>query len=157
MSLRKNHNLYKKFFYGSRAGRDAYLSLGNKKGVDIVVTAPNNTYALLEVKGVNENMDWLIGNTGSFRSEPNLFYALVTFGGKISDINHPANFYIIPSELLKSLTEHKIAGNEKTVYLSHKYIREKYGDFQNTFKSLNEYLDNIPNLSDILEKPLVQN
>jgi len=125
-----------------RAGKDAYLSLGNKKGVDIVITSKLGGYVLLEVKGVNENMDWMIGNTGILPTAPNLFYALVGFESQIRDVNHPAKYYIIPSEKLEVATEHKIAGNEKTVYLSHKYIRENYSAYLNTFMWLDEYLKN---------------
>ncbi|MEI6409034.1 MAG: hypothetical protein WCR52_06610 [Bacteroidota bacterium] len=117
----------------SRTGKNAYLSLGNKKGVDIVVTTQNGGYAIIEVKGVNENMDWMVGNTGELPAAPNLFYALIGFQGKINDINAPAKFYMIPSESLKSATEHKISKNEKTVYISHKHIRENYGEYLNSF------------------------
>ncbi len=125
----------------SRMGLDAYLSLGNKKGVDIVITTKKGAYAVLEVKGVNKNLDWLISNSGQFTTAPNLFYALVGFDGKIEDINAAAKVYIIPSELLKEVTEHKVAGNKKTVYLSHKHIREQYGAYLNNFESLLAYLN----------------
>jgi hypothetical protein len=124
----------------SRIGKDAYLSLGNKKGVDIVVTSKTKLHALIEVKGVNKNLDWLIGNTGALNTAPNLFYALVAFNGKIEDVIEQARFYIIPSERLAAASEYKIAGNNKTVYLSHKYIRENYRPYLNTFKYLEEYL-----------------
>ena len=126
----------------SRMGFDAYLSLGNKKGVDIIVKTQKGAICIVEVKGVNANMDWLIGNSGRFPAASNMFYALVGFDGKIQDITSPAKFYMIPSDKLARENEHKISGNEKTVYLSHKFIRENYEEHLNNFKSLTLYLEN---------------
>lgn len=125
-----------------RAGKDAYLSLGNKKGVDIIVKTGNGAICVVEVKGVNKNNDWMIGNSGILPSLPNMFYALVGFEGNISDVNAPAKFYLIPSEKLNRSGEFKISKNEKTIYLSHKYIRENYSSYLSTFKWLDEYLKN---------------
>jgi hypothetical protein len=125
-----------------RAGKDAYLSLGNKKGVDIIVKTNKGAICVVEVKGVNKNNDWLIGNSGKLPSLPNMFYALVGFEGYISDVTAPAKFYLIPSWILNKEGEFKMAKNEKTIYLSHKYIRENYKNYLNTFKWLDEYLSN---------------
>jgi hypothetical protein len=123
-----------------RAGKDAYLSLGNKKGVDIIVKTENGSICIVEVKGVNKRNDWLIGNLGKIPIEPNLMYAFVCFNGTIEELTSTADFWLIPSEKLSSKTEYKIAGNRKTVYISNKYIRENYNDYKNTFKWLDKYL-----------------
>jgi hypothetical protein len=123
-----------------RAGKDTYLLLGNKKRVDIIVKTAKGAICVIEVKGVNKNNDWMIGNNGKLPSLPNMFYALVGFEGNISDVAAPAKFYLIPSWLLNKEGEYKRSKNEKTTYLSHKYIREKYADNLNTFKWLNQYL-----------------
>ena len=128
-----------------RAGKDAYLSLGNKKGVDkkgvdIIVKSDKEAICIVEVKGVNKNMDWLIGNRGILPFAANMFYALVCFEGNISEVTAPARFYLIPSWVLNKDSEFKRAKNEKTIYLSHKYIRENYEDYKNTFKWLDDYL-----------------
>ncbi len=73
----------------SRAGKEAYLSLGNKKGVDIIVQTGRVSICLIEVKGVNQNNDWLIGNTGRFLQSPDLFYALQCFNAKIDQLSVP--------------------------------------------------------------------
>ena len=122
-----------------RAGKDAYLSLGNKKGVDIIVKTNNGAICVVEVKGVNKNNDWIIGNSGILPSLPNMFYALIGFEGNISDINASDKFYLIPSEKLNQLGEFKKAKNEKTIYLSHKYIKVNYAAYLNTFEWLDDY------------------
>lgn len=125
----------------NRIGKDAYLSLGNKKGVDIIVTTKTESYAIIEVKGVNKKTDdWLICSTGKFPSESNLFYALVSFESNIKDIKQSANVWLIPS--LKLESDHKIAGDGKTVYLSHKNIRENYSEYLNNFDLLDEFIVN---------------
>jgi hypothetical protein len=123
-----------------RAGKDAYLSLGNKKGVDIIVKTDNGAICVVEVKGVNKRNDWIIGNSGTLPNSPNLFYALICFHGKIHELTTSASFWIIPSNKLSELTEHKISKNEKTVFISNKYIRDNYEEYHNTFKLLDEYL-----------------
>lgn len=125
-----------------RAGKDAYLSLGNKKGVDIIVKTDKGSICIVEVKGVNKRNDWLIGNSGKLTIEPNLFYAFICFNGSIEDLIKTADFWLIPSEKLKENTEHKIAGNGKTVYISNKYVRDNYKEYKNTFKFLDIYLNN---------------
>lgn len=125
-----------------RAGKDAYLSLGNKKGVDIIVKTDKGAICIIEVKGVNKRNDWLIGNSGKLPIEHNLIYALVCFNGKIDELTYSADFWIIPSEKLIKNTEHKIAGNGKTVYISNKYVRDNYDEYKNTFKFLDIYLNN---------------
>ena len=124
-----------------RAGKDAYLSLGNKKGVDIIVKTVKGAICIVEVKGVNKRNDWLIGNSGKLPTGPNLIYALVCFHGKIDELTTTADFWIVPSSKLAELTEHKISKNEKTVYISNKYVRENYDEYKNTFKFLDIYLN----------------
>lgn len=125
-----------------RAGKDAYLSLGNKKGVDIIVKTEKGALCIVEVKGVNKRNDWLISNSGVLPIEPNLIYALVCFHGKISELTSTADFWVIPSSKLSKRTEYKISKNKKTVYISNKYIRENYEEYKNSLKSLDEYLKN---------------
>lgn len=124
----------------SRAGKEAYLSLGNKKGVDIIVKTEKGAICLLEVKGVNKQNDWLIGNSGKFLQSPALFYTLICFNGKIEQLSIPPDIWVIPSSKLGSVGEHKIAKNEKTVFISNKHIREQYSDYKNTFKHLESHL-----------------
>lgn len=129
----------------NRMGKDAYLSLGNKKGVDIIVMTKKQAYAIIEVKGVNKKNDWLITNTGRFASSKNLFYCLLCFNGDIKDISQTADFWLIPSEKLASdKTALKISSNKTTVYLSYKEIAKpdsEYIVFKNNFNELGDYIE----------------
>lgn len=124
----------------SRAGKDAYLSLGNKKGVDIVVKTGKGSICVVEVKGVNKRNDWIICNSGKLPNLPELFYALVCFNGKIEEITSVPDFYLIPAYKLAEITEHKIAKNEKTVFISNRRVRGNYAEYLNTFKWLDDFL-----------------
>ncbi|MFD2873483.1 hypothetical protein ACFS5N_13440 [Mucilaginibacter ximonensis] len=124
-----------------RAGKDAYLSLGNKKGVDIIVRTLAGAIAVVEVKGVNKANDWLICNHGKLPVAPNLFYALVCFQGRISELTSAADIWLIPSERLQPDTEHVVHKNGKTVYLRRSNIIKNYLAFKDTFESLNTYLE----------------
>jgi len=139
-----NTNLASEYFIMSilcRTGKDAYLSLGNKKGVDIIVKTNLGAICIVEVKGVNKRNDWLITNSGTLTTGPNLIYALVCYNGKIDDLGSSPDFWFIPSLKLAENTEHKIAKNGKTVYISNKYVRENYDDYKNSIKYLEEYLN----------------
>lgn len=124
-----------------RTGKEAYLSLGNKKGVDVIVKTNLGSICIVEVKGVNKRNDWLISNSGKFTTAPNLIYALVCYNGKIDELLSIPDFWFIPSLKLAENTEHKIAKNGKTVYISNKYIRENYDKYKNSTKYLEEYLN----------------
>lgn len=139
-----NTNLASEYFIMSilcRTAKDAYLSLGNKKGVDIIVKTKLGAMCIVEVKGVNKRNDWLISNSGKFETAPNLIYAQVCYHGKIDDLNTVPDFWFVPSLKLSGNTEHKISKNGKTVYISNKYIRENYDEYKNSTKYLEEYLN----------------
>lgn len=139
-----NTNLASEYYIMSilcRTAKDAYLSLGNKKGVDIIVKTKLGAMCIVEVKGVNKRNDWLISNSGRFETAPNLIYALVCYHGKIEDVNSVPDFWFVPSLKLSENTEHKIASNGKTVYISNKYIRENYDQYKNSTKHLEDYLN----------------
>lgn len=96
-----------------RMGKDAYLSLRNKKGVDVIVKTNLGAICIVEVKGVNKRNDWLITNLGTFTTSANLIYALVCYNGKIDDLDSTPDFWFIPSLKLSGNTEHKIDKNGK--------------------------------------------
>jgi hypothetical protein len=124
----------------SRCNKDAYLSLGNKKGVDIIIKTDSGAICILEVKGVNKINDWLICNNGCLPSAPNLFYSLICFQGKIQELTSPADIWLIPSVKLSGAEEHKISKNGKTVYISFSHIVKHYGVYKNNFEALSLYL-----------------
>ena len=79
-----------------RRGLTANLTLGNKKGVDIVVVREAGDAVTVEVKGIAKKYDWPADNLVTEHPERH-FVALVGFEGKIDDPGMPApRVWIVP-------------------------------------------------------------
>ncbi len=96
---RYHTNLATEFYVLSclhRLGITANLTLGNKKGVDIVVLRETGEAVTVEVKGVADKYDWPAGNLSSPIPERH-FVALVSYEGQIGVPEMPSpSVWIIP-------------------------------------------------------------
>lgn len=79
-----------------RIGLTANLTLGNKKGVDVVVVRQAGDAVTVEVKGTAKKYDWPANNLVT--TKPNQhFVALVSFEGHIEDQEMPSpRVWIVP-------------------------------------------------------------
>ena len=93
-----NTNLAAEFYVLSmlhRLGATANLTLGNKKGVDIVVARSAGDAVTVEVKGVAQRYDWPANNVHS--PNPDRHYVvLVSFEGKIADFTTRPTCWVVP-------------------------------------------------------------
>jgi hypothetical protein len=97
-----NTNLASEFHVLSmlyRLGADAALSLGNKKAVDITVVNEGRTIVTIDVKGLEGRYDWPADNI-CLLGDPNHFYVLVSFEGRMADPLSPPSAWIIPANEL---------------------------------------------------------
>src|SRR3990172_11892914 len=79
-----------------RIGLTANLTLGNKKGVDIVVVREAGDAVTVEVKGVAKKYDWPANNLVTANPACH-FVALVCFEGRIADHEmSPPRVWIVP-------------------------------------------------------------
>src|SRR5712691_6253250 len=79
-----------------RLGLTANLTLGNKKGVDVVVVRNAGDAVTVEVKGVAQKYDWPANNLVSTKPDQH-FVALVSFEGHIGDRAMPSpRVWIVP-------------------------------------------------------------
>lgn len=79
-----------------RIGLTANLTLGNKKGVDVVVARDAGDAVTVEVKGVAKKYDWPANNLVTLRPDCH-FVALVSFEGRIMNHDMPApRVWIVP-------------------------------------------------------------
>jgi hypothetical protein len=96
---RYNTNLAAEFHVLSclhRIGLSANLTLGNKKGVDIVVMRDAGDAVTVEVKGIAKKYDWPAGNLVTAHPDRH-FVALVSFEGRIDEAEMPSpRVWIIP-------------------------------------------------------------
>jgi hypothetical protein len=79
-----------------RMGLTANLTLGNKKGVDIVVVRDAGDAVTVEVKGTAKRYDWPANNLVTEHPASH-FVALVSFEGRIDEADMPPpRVWVIP-------------------------------------------------------------
>ena len=79
-----------------RIGLTANLTLGNKKGVDVVVVRSAGDAVTVEVKGIAKKYDWPANNLVTEKPDQH-FVALVSFEGHILDPGMPPpRVWIVP-------------------------------------------------------------
>ncbi len=99
---RYDTNLASEFYILSclhRRGLTANLTLGNKKGVDVVVVRESGDAVTVEVKGLAGKYEWPANNLVSQhpRKPEQHFVALVSFEGRIEEPEMPPpRVWIIP-------------------------------------------------------------
>lgn len=102
---REKTNLASEFYVLSVLNRlqaDAYLTLGNKKSVDIVVVRPNGETVDIEVKAVAGQNDWTVGELESENPKRH-FVVLVSFENKLDDIPASPSCWVLPYRSAKRL------------------------------------------------------
>lgn len=103
---RYNTNLASEYYILSclhRRGLTANLTLGNKKGVDVVVVRESGDAITVEVKGLAKQYEWPANNLVSQepRNPERHFVALVCFEGHIEDQEMPPpRVWIVPFKQL---------------------------------------------------------
>lgn len=111
-------NLASEFYVLSclhRIGLTANLTLGNKKGVDIVVVRKAGDAVTVEVKGTAKKYDWLVNTLSSVNPDRH-FIALVSFEGHIDDPSMPTpRVWVIPFPDILPFTRKYAAGRMNTV------------------------------------------
>lgn len=102
---RYDTNLASEFYVLSclhRLGLTANLTLGNKKGVDIVVVRDTGEAVTVEVKGGAKKYDWPASNLETEHPERH-FVVLVSFEGRIDDPEMPPpRVWVLPFPDAKS-------------------------------------------------------
>jgi len=80
-----------------RLGGEAYLTLGNKKGVDIILIRDTGASVMVEVKGVAGKFDWPADNI--LPQEGRLhFVVLVSYEGRIDDPSAVPSVWVVPGK-----------------------------------------------------------
>ncbi|MGA9099733.1 MAG: hypothetical protein WB392_12475 [Methanotrichaceae archaeon] len=101
-----NTNLAAEFYVLStlyRLGINAYLTLGNKKSVDIVVDKAEHDIVTIDVKGLVGRYDWPADNV--IETDNRHYYVLVTYENRISDPLFCPSSWIIPATKISKFTK----------------------------------------------------
>ncbi len=129
---RYDTNLAAEFYVLSclhRLGLTANLTLGNKKGVDIVVLRDAGDAVTVEVKGIAKKYDWPAGNLVTEHPD-NHFVALVSFEGRIGEADMPPpRVWVIPFRAVERFKRYYT--NRTNV--SRAAIRADGGEFENAW------------------------
>jgi hypothetical protein len=128
MKAKYNTNLASEYLILSnlyRLGFDAYITLGNKKSIDIIVKNEKRTITI-DVKG-------LAGKTGfpldNFKeNSKNHFIVFVSYLNKIEDCLVSPEIYIVPSCKIEIMMYRNPKGNRKGITLSSLRNEKKYRD-----------------------------
>ena len=101
-----------------RLGFDAYITLGNKKGIDITLNLNDEKQITIDVKGLQGTTLFPLDNISEQADKPNHFVVFLSFLKKMSDPLILPEIYILPHNSLKELMYHNPKGNRKGISLS---------------------------------------
>lgn len=111
-----NTNLAAEYYVLSmlyRKGLNAYLTLGNKKSVDIILEKEDETILTIDVKGLAGKTCWPMDN---FKKEKeNHFIVLVSFLDQIHNHEITPECWILPSKDVRNLFYINPKGNRQVI------------------------------------------
>jgi hypothetical protein len=116
-----NTNLASEYYVLSmlyRQGFDAYITLGNKKGIDIILNLNDEKQLSIDVKGLQGTTLFPLDNVDDQADKPNHFVVFLSFLNKMSDPLVLPEIYVLPHHDLKELMYHNPKGNRKGINLS---------------------------------------
>jgi hypothetical protein len=85
-----------------RMGINAFISLGNKKSIDIIIKAKSGSSVSVDVKSVQGYSSIVVNNV---KAAANHFIVVVVYKNKFADPTVLPDFYIIPSDRVLALSE----------------------------------------------------
>lgn len=113
-----------------RIGVTANLTLGNKKGVDIVVARKAGDAVTVEVKALAGKDYWPAQNLSAAKPDRH-FVVLVSFDGKIDDpAMPPPSVWVVPFAKIKRFVVHYPRGR---IDVSRKLLREGGAEYENAW------------------------
>jgi hypothetical protein len=132
-----NTNLASEYYVLSilyRQGFDAYITLGNKKGIDIILNLNDVKQLTIDVKGLQGTTLFPSDNVDEQAEKPNHFVVFLSFLNKMSDPLVLPEIYVLPHNDLKELMYHNPKGNRKGINLS--MLRNKAAAYRNNWEIL---------------------
>jgi hypothetical protein len=132
-----NTNLASEFFVLAslyRLGFNAFITLGNKKSVDIIVESNNGTQLTIDVKGMKGKTSFPIDNVMESANKKSHFLIFVAFLDKMEDPSAYPEIYILPHNKVKDFVYQNPAKTRKTVNLS--TLRNKGSSYKNCWRLL---------------------
>ena len=101
-----------------RQNFDAYITLGNKKAIDIIIKNFNNEIITIDVKGLRGKTSFPVDNITPDKINETHFIIFISFLGKILNFNTIPELYVVPSKNIEALTYSNPKKNRRVVQLS---------------------------------------
>jgi hypothetical protein len=115
-----------------RQGFDAFVTLGNKKSIDIIVKHKKRQVTI-DVKGLQGKTNFPVDNLAS-KTNPNHYIIFISFLDRINEMDCIPEIYIVPSTHVKKITYQNPKGNRRMVKLG--ALRKVAHKYQDNWKSL---------------------
>jgi hypothetical protein len=120
-----------------RMGISANLTLGNKKGVDIVVARKAGDAVTVEVKALAGKHYWPANNLSAVKPDRH-FIVLVSFDGRMNDPAMPTpSVWVVPFPAINRFTVRYPRGR---IDVSRKLLRERGAQHENAWHLIEEPL-----------------
>ncbi len=117
-----------------RLGFDAYITLGNKKGIDIILNLNDEKQITIDVKGLRGTTLFPLDNVDDSLNKPNHFVVLLSFLNKMNDPMQVPEIYVLPHNSIKDFMYRNPKGNRKGINLS--TLRKEAKEFENNWNIL---------------------
>lgn len=110
-----------------RLGADAYITLGNRKNIDIGIIKKDETRISIDVKSIRGFSSIPVDNV---RTSPNHYIVFVVYNNKFSDRQLPVpDIYVVPSE--EVIKRRKEFGSYYRIMPKHKKKQYNIEEFKN--------------------------
>jgi len=111
-----------------RLGFNAYITLGNKKSIDIILHLENNKQVTIDVKGLKGTTMFPLDNVDEDNMKPNHFIVFLSFVNRIDDSEVVPEIYVVPHDEIKreDLMYHAPSGRKGVRLSTLRSNKEKY-------------------------------
>lgn len=117
-----------------RLGFDAYITLGNKKGIDIILNLNDEKQLTIDVKGLQGTTLFPLDNVNEKADKPNHFIVFLSFLNKMDEISVVPEMFVIPHNKLNDFLYQNPKGNRKGINLS--MLRNTANEYKNNWNQL---------------------
>ena len=117
-----------------RLGFDAYITLGNKKGIDIILNLNDEKQLTIDVKGLQGTTLFPLDNVNQKADKPHHFIVFLSFLNKMDEISVVPEMYVIPHKKIKDFLYQNPKGNRKGINLS--MLRNSAKEYKNNWNQL---------------------
>ena len=118
-----------------RLGLDASLTLGNRKRVDILVERPGKPPITIDVKGLRDRTEWLLGGWERMDDDSH-FLIFVSFESGFGDLGKTPTCFVVPQSRVAQFAKEFRSG--KSTFYGVAYGRIRDSEYLNAWHLIKE-------------------